>query len=236
MAKANAAKANHAASLAQKPALPAAAADKGRRLEMVQEPGKTRERMLSDVLTQGLATNAITAARFAEREYGAVSLTEMVASLRESGDAINRNDTASAERMLYAQSVALNAMFCELARVSHANMFTNLDAMDRYMRLALKAQSQSRMTVETLAAMKNPPVVFAKQANIANGHQQVNNGATRGERQDGPRAEESQPAPSKLLEAEHVERMDVGAPGTTGRDHSHLEAVGASDRTKKRSW
>jgi hypothetical protein len=44
------------------------------------------------------------------------------------------------------------------------------------MRLALKAQSQSRATVETLAAIKNPPVVYARQANFAAGHQQVNNG------------------------------------------------------------
>ena len=34
------------------------------------------------------------------------------------------------------------------------------------MRLALKTQSQCRATVETLAALKNPPLVFAKQANI----------------------------------------------------------------------
>jgi hypothetical protein len=42
------------------------------------------------------------------------------------------------------------------------------------MRLAFKAQSQSRATIETLAAIKNPPVVFTRQANIANGPQQVN--------------------------------------------------------------
>jgi hypothetical protein len=42
------------------------------------------------------------------------------------------------------------------------------------LRLALKAQTQCRATVETLATMKNP-VVFAKQANIAHGPQQINN-------------------------------------------------------------
>jgi hypothetical protein len=44
------------------------------------------------------------------------------------------------------------------------------------MRLALRAQGQCRATLETLAAIKNPPVVFARQANINNGgQQQVNN-------------------------------------------------------------
>ena len=42
--------------------------------------------------------------------------------------------------------------------------------------VALKAQSQCRTTRETLANIKNPPKVFAWQANIAHGPQQVNNG------------------------------------------------------------
>lgn len=42
--------------------------------------------------------------------------------------------------------------------------------------MALKSQAQCARTVEVLVAMKNPPIVFAKQANIAYGHQQVNNG------------------------------------------------------------
>ena len=37
------------------------------------------------------------------------------------------------------------------------------------MKLALKAQNQCRMTLETLAAIKNPPVIYARQANFANG-------------------------------------------------------------------
>lgn len=52
---------------------------------------------------------------------------------------------------------------------------TLVDQKDRFMRLGLKAQDQCRHTLETLAVMKNPPV-FARQANIANGPQQVNNG------------------------------------------------------------
>ena len=43
------------------------------------------------------------------------------------------------------------------------------------MRLALKAQSQCRTTIETLTILKNPTTIFARQANIAQGSQQVNN-------------------------------------------------------------
>ena len=51
-----------------------------------------------------------------------------------------------------------------------------LPAAETYLRLALKAQAQCRATVEALAEIKNPrPVAFVKQANIAQGPQQVNN-------------------------------------------------------------
>ncbi len=54
------------------------------------------------------------------------------------------------------------------------------------LRLALKAQSQCRTTLLTLAEIKNPrPIAFVNQANFAHGPQQVNNrtlaAANRGE-------------------------------------------------------
>ena len=66
-----------------------------------------------------------------------------------------------------------------------ANVGDYPQTVERYMRLALKAQAQSRATAETLHEMKYPkPVAFVQQANIANGPQQVNIGQTR------PRARE----------------------------------------------
>ena len=63
--------------------------------------------------------------------------------------------------------------------------FKNLDAIGpsfdtgkAYLGLALKAQGQCRMTLETLGNIVNPPAVFAKQANFTTGPQQVNNRIT----------------------------------------------------------
>jgi hypothetical protein len=51
-----------------------------------------------------------------------------------------------------------------------------MDAADRYLRLALKAQAQAVRTIEALGELKNPrPVTFVRQANVAH-NQQVNNG------------------------------------------------------------
>jgi hypothetical protein len=71
------------------------------------------------------------------------------------------------EALLAAQALTLNAMFTNLALQSRE--MTAVDQIDRFTRLALKAQGQCRATVETLATIKNPPTVFARQANIAHG-------------------------------------------------------------------
>jgi hypothetical protein len=71
----------------------------------------------------------------------------------------------------------LDTIFNELARRCQANVCGGyLDAAERYLRLALKAQSQCRANIETFAEIKNPkPLAFVQQANIASGPQQVNN-------------------------------------------------------------
>jgi hypothetical protein len=75
--------------------------------------------------------------------------------------------------MLYCQAHVLQAVFVDsLLQVPKQGWFSTSEA---YMRMALKAQAQCRATVETLVTIKNPPVVFARQANIAQGPQQVNN-------------------------------------------------------------
>jgi hypothetical protein len=106
-------------------------------------------------------------------------LTECLNALTDAAERVNRGDLSDVEAILTAQSVTLNIMFAELTRRATLNMGEYLDAADRYMRLALKAQGQCRATIETLAVMKNPAPVFAKQANIAHGPQQVNNAGHR---------------------------------------------------------
>ena len=65
-------------------------------------------------------------------------------------------------------ATALNIMFSKLSGLALANyQSTHFDSL---MRLALRAQSQSGRTLETLARLRNP-AVFAQQVNVA--HQQI---------------------------------------------------------------
>jgi hypothetical protein len=124
--------------------------------------------------------------------------------------------------MLMNQATALQSLFPRLAERAMAH--TTVPGFDANMRMALRAQSQCRATLESLATIKNPPVVYAKQANVTTGTQQVNNGVAC--------VREKEIAANELLEAKHGERLDTRAAGaSSGSDHA-LETVGAVDRTE----
>lgn len=142
-------------------------------------------------------------------------------------------DMKRTEAMLFGQAHALQSMFMELARRATAQEY--LKQWEAYLRMALKAQNQCRMTLETLATIKNPPVVFARQANINNGgQQQVNNRAAPAQGQAPAHAANVQAAPTGLLEQQHGEWLDTGAAGKAGRADPHLAPVGEVHRPAQR--
>jgi hypothetical protein len=91
------------------------------------------------------------------------------------------------------------------------------------------AQGQCRATLETLAVIKNPPVVFAKQANIAHGPQQVNNNSA-----DIARASESEKPQTQLLEQQHGERLDTGTASAASDSYQTVDTVEAIHRPAQR--
>lgn len=200
-------------------------------LEIHEMPGKSRERLLGDLAVSPFFSNASTAQDFQSNTIGDLNLTQMVAALKDQVKETKAN-LGRAEDTLISQAVTLNSIFTELARRSAINMGQHLEAMDRYMRLALKAQSQCRATLETLAAIKNPPVVFAKQANIAH-NQQVNQTVTNEEpaftantHASRTRAHvENSESPNELIEAKPNE-LDTRAPSTPSHANSELAAMG----------
>ena len=190
-------------------------------LQVTERKDVSRERQLADIALDPLFGGAALSTTFTKGTFGATDLTATYEGLIDRAKAIRGNKLGSAEDMLTAQAAALNAMFLELARRSGANMGEYIQAAETYMRLALKAQAQCRATLETLATIKNPPVVYARQANIANGPQQVNNGAA------APRASEPASPPNELLETEHGKRLEPGTAGAAIGGDPALEAVGA---------
>lgn len=142
-------------------------------------------------------------------------------AVRESTEAVNNGDMKAVEAMLYGQAVALQTMFTNLARRADCQQ-GRLDNIETLLKLAFKAQNQCRMTLETLSNVKNPPVVYARQANITSGPQQVNNGLTH--------ATEKTITQNELLEDSHVKRLDGRTQGQTSRLDTHMETVAIGRR------
>lgn len=169
---------------------------------------------------------ALRVMRGAEQKSGnwdSIDVPALMDQLRDQASAVNRGDLSQAEAMLMNQATALQSLF---ARLAERGMSCDLaPAFESNMRMALRAQSQCRATLETLAAIKNPPVIFAKQTNIANGHQQINNGAP-------SRALENENQQSKLLEAKHGEWLDTGTAGAAIGADKAMATVEEIDRAE----
>lgn len=154
-------------------------------------------------------------------------VSDLLHEMEKAGKEANNGKLARAEQMLVNQAIVLDAMFNNLAqRAIKAEYMKNLET---YMRLSLRAQAQARATIEALAVIKNPPP-YIKQANIAQGHQQVNNhmyATASGHTGAG----EIQSAPNKLLEAGN-ERLDIGAAAAAGGADKAMATLEAIDRAK----
>lgn len=149
-----------------------------------------------------------------------VSLTDLVEELKLLGNEIADGDMRRVEQMLATQYILLDTLFCNL--LCKAEQCDTMGSMETYMRLALKAQSQARATAESLAILKNPQP-YIRQANIAAGHQQVNNYAGAGK---------TETQQSKLLEVTDGQRLDFGAAATASRGHQDMETMGAVNRAE----
>lgn len=114
--------------------------------------------------------------KFVAPFLGEMNVMDSYAALDQQAVKVNSGDLSGVERRLIAQADTLDSIFNDMARRAALNSSQYLPAMEIYMRLALKAQSQCRATLETLANIKNPTLVIARQANIAAGPQQINNG------------------------------------------------------------
>ncbi len=138
--------------------------------------------------------------------------------------AVNSGEMQQVEAMLMNQATALQSLFARL--VEYGMRSELLSHLDPYLRLGLRAQAQCSRTLEALAAIKNPPVVFVKNANIAH-QQQVNNGVVAGGFSP---ARESEIPPSKLLECDPDERLDFGAAATAGGIDPQLATLESLNR------
>jgi hypothetical protein len=134
------------------------------------------------------------------------------------------------EAMLMMQAHSLDAIFNSLAQRAGNNVGSNTELVERYLRMALKAQSQCRTTLEALAEIKSlKSPTFIKQANIAE-QQQVNNGGSVTNGGAAASHEKNPNRPNELIrEAQHA-TLDTGEACKAGRTDPQMATVGKIDR------
>lgn len=178
---------------------------------------------------EGKAARVISATD-AKSIYGEPDMGELVRNIELHTELVNAGEMHRLEGMLVSQAIALESLFTHLAERAMAH--AQIPGFEANMRMALRAQNQSRATIEALVNLKNPPIVFAKQANIAHGPQQVNNGSA--PQDEALARSESRNQPNKVLEHSTNELLDTGTKVKAGRGHPPLETVVAIHRPSQR--
>lgn len=180
-----------------------------------------------------LATTSVLSAITLKRYSGAgdaLEMPDLVTEMTKAGNEVVAGNMERVERMLTNQVMTLDGIFNDMAqRSGRQDSFKGIEVL---MRLALKAQAQARSTAEALALLKNP-MPYIRQANISNGHQQVNNGVNPEHHALAQaRTGDIQNAPNKLLEADHGNYLDTRAQGAASRINPNMETMGEVDRAK----
>jgi hypothetical protein len=192
-----------------------------------EEWGFTKGDTDSQVMAALSTRSALTATTYKAFAGGgdALEVTDLMGELRKAGEEVASGNMGRVEKMLAHQALTLDAIFNNMAQRSHKqDTFKGIEVL---MRLALKAQAQARSTAEALALLKNP-MPYIKQANMTTGPQQVNNTMPVHHRIRGIQsgAGNSQSEQNKLLEADHGQRLDIGAQARQAELIRQLETVG----------
>ena len=162
---------------------------------------------------------------FDNKSKGVVEVMDM---LKAQAVDVNSGDMKAVEGMLINQAVALQAIFTDLA--VRAKRHTSLQGIQVLTQLALKAQSGSRSTLQTLADVKNHrQVAFVKQTNVAH-NQQVNNGV-----EPPSRTGNLEAMPNKLLveNSDGSQTLDTGTKIEASRADPEVVTVGKVNRPAK---
>jgi hypothetical protein len=144
------------------------------RLEIVREKKKSDARMFAELAVGGIM-NSLYVVNQATHDLAPIEITEGYNAMRSHAEAVHSGKLEHMETMLISQAIALDSLCASMVlRAQNVMGKDQLHVMQAYMKLGLKAQSQCRATLETLANIKNPrPYIQNNKAQ----YQQVNNGA-----------------------------------------------------------
>lgn len=128
--------------------------------------------MIRPYLRHGVVANALTE-KMVGKLPGEPQLDDFGRAIKAKADATSKGDMTMASEMLTAQALSLDAMFTELARRSVVNFGDYPLAAERYARLAFKAQSNCRASLEALARLHQPREQTVRHVHVNEGGQAI---------------------------------------------------------------
>jgi len=145
-------------------------------LSVERREGETDGHVLARIALDPVARHGVLAGTFAAQVFNVDERTTIADSTTVMGEEVEKaakGDLTFASRMLAAQAVSLDAMFTEMVRRAGNKIGTHPEGMERYMRLALKAQSACRTSLEALAKLHQPREQTVKHVYVNEGGQAV---------------------------------------------------------------
>lgn len=146
-------------------------------LRVDQFPDETGAKAVARKVLDPGFRHAVTAASFGDKVLGSSiehpGLMDYIDHVLKLGDNAEAGDLALASRLLASQAITLDAMFTEFARRAAINMGEYLDASEKFGRLAFKAQSNCRTTLEALAKLHQPREQTVRHVHVNEGGQAV---------------------------------------------------------------
>ena len=146
-------------------------------LNVEQKRDETGAQAMARKLMQPAFRNAAAASGFTTKLLGSKieqpGLADYADYVQLTAERAAGGDLAMASHILAAQALTLDNMFTELARRTALNMGDYVNAAERYGRLALKAQSNCRATLETLTKLHQPREQTVRHVHVNEGGQAV---------------------------------------------------------------
>lgn len=146
-------------------------------LVIEQDKDETGAQAMARKLLQPVLKNAVAASTFMGKMLGTgeelPGLHDYATAVHNTAKGAAEGDLAMASQILASQALSLDAMFAEFARRSGMNMGDYINASEIYARLALKAQSNCRATLEALAKLHQPREQTVRHVHVNEGGQAV---------------------------------------------------------------
>ena len=201
-----------------------------RQIAPVKKSEQTDNERYAKISLTASTMSAVLTDAFTKKLFPSSDIVDVANVLNNKISDIQDGDMKPIEAMLIAQAQALQTMFVSLGREAAGK--TQLNQYTAFMNLALKAQSQSRATIQALVELKYPKQVsFVKQANISHGNQQVNNGGNETNTHGRVHARVNTIQSNELLEVNHgCEKMDTRTTRATVTQDKAMATVATQHR------